>query len=353
MVVESGGQYQVVIGNHVSEVYQDLLTTAGLADDSNNNADEDKGSLFARFIDIVSGIFTPFVGIMAASGILKGLLSLALACGLTTETTGTTLRSLRPVMPSSTSADFAGLQCGQKICGNAFTTMIIGAALVHPMTVIPIIFAAWFSCLIERAVHNRLPGAVRNFTTPLICLAIVVPVTFMLIGPVATWVSELLAAGYLHAYSFSPTFAGAFMGAFWQVCVIFGLHWGLVPIMLNNLAVHGADTLLPLLMPAVLGQAGATLGVLLRTRDVKLKGIAASAFSASLLVSLSLRSTASRCRTAVRLSLVVLAVHWGLRCSVSITPPVTPSVCRQCLPSARWSPKRALMPAWLPRLPGR
>lgn len=89
MVVESGGQYQVVIGNHVSEVYQDLLTTAGLADDSSNNADEDKGSLFARFIDIVSGIFTPFVGIMAASGILKGLLSLALACGLTTETTGT------------------------------------------------------------------------------------------------------------------------------------------------------------------------------------------------------------------------------------------------------------------------
>lgn len=313
MVVESGGQYQVVIGNHVSEVYQDLLTTAGLGDESNNsNAGDDKASLFARFIDIVSGIFTPFVGIMAASGILKGLLSLALACGLTTETTGTYI-----TLSAAGDAVFyflpilLGFSAGKKFGGNAFTTMIIGAALVHPMmmaaftaaqagspplhffgipmilinyssSVIPIIFAAWFSCLIERVVHNRLPGAVRNFTTPLICLAVVVPVTFMLIGPVATWVSKLLAAGYLHAYSFSPTFAGAFMGAFWQVCVIFGLHWGLVPIMLNNLAVQGADTLLPLLMPAVLGQAGATLGVLLRTRDVKLKGIAASAFSASL-----------------------------------------------------------------------
>lgn len=313
MVVESGGQYQVVIGNHVSEVYQALLSVAGLSEDSHGDeADKDKGSLFARFIDIVSGIFTPFVGIMAASGILKGLLSLALACGLTTEATGTYL-----TLSAAGDAVFyflpilLGYSAGKKFGGNAFTTMIIGAALVHPMmmaaftasqagspplhffgipmilinyssSVIPIIFAAWFSCLIERAVHHRLPGAVRNFTTPLICLAVVVPVTFMLIGPVATWISQLLAAGYLHAYSFSPTFAGAFMGAFWQVCVIFGLHWGLVPIMLNNLAVHGADTLLPLLMPAVLGQAGATLGVLLRTRDVKLKGIAASAFSASL-----------------------------------------------------------------------
>ncbi|MBD8161697.1 PTS beta-glucoside transporter subunit IIABC [Erwinia persicina] len=313
MVVESGGQYQVVIGNHVSEVYQALLSTAGLSEGDDDQQDtQDKGSLFARFIDIVSAIFTPFVGVMAASGILKGLLALALACGLTSETTGTYI-----TLSAAGDAVFyflpvlLGYTAGKKFGGNAFTTMIIGAALVHPMmmaaftasqagspplhffgipmilinyssSVIPIIFAAWFSCLIERVVHSRLPGSVRNFTTPLICLAIVVTVTFMLIGPVATWVSQMLAAGYLHAYSFSPTFAGAFMGAFWQVCVIFGLHWGLVPIMLNNLAIHGADTLLPLLMPAVLGQAGATLGVLLRTRDVKLKGIAASAFSASL-----------------------------------------------------------------------
>lgn len=313
MVVESGGQYQVVIGNHVGEVYQALTAAAGLGEQSrNDDASAEKISLFARFIDIVSAIFTPFVGVMAACGILKGLLSLALAFGLTNEATG----SYKTLFAASDAVFYflpilLGYTAGKKFGGNAFTTMIIGAALVHPQmlaaytaaqsgaaplhffgipmilinyssSVIPIIFAAWFSCLIERLVHDRLPGAVRNFTTPLLCLAIVVPVTFMLIGPAATWLSEMLAAGYLHAYSFSPTFAGAFMGAFWQVCVIFGLHWGLVPIMLNNLAVHGADTLLPLLMPAILGQAGATLGVLLRTRDARMKGIAASAFSASL-----------------------------------------------------------------------
>ncbi|MFG1172473.1 PTS beta-glucoside transporter subunit IIABC [Erwiniaceae bacterium CAU 1747] len=311
MVLESGGQYQVVIGNHVADVYQALLSVAGLSDET-SQSDEVKDSLFARLTDVISAIFTPFIGIMAASGILKGLLALALALNLTSEDAG-----LYKMLFVASDALFyflpvvLGYCAGKKFGGNPFTTLIIGAALVHPLmltalndeqsgaaplhvlgvpvilinyssSVIPIIFAAWFSCLVERTVHTRLPGAIRNFTTPLLCLVITLPLTFMVIGPAATWLSHLLADGYLAIYQFSPTFAGAFIGAFWQVCVIFGLHWSLVPIMINNLSVFGSDTLLPLLMPAVMGQAGATLGVMLRSRDAKTRGIAASAFSASL-----------------------------------------------------------------------
>jgi beta-glucoside PTS system EIICBA component len=311
MVVESGGQYQVVIGNHVGDVYQQVAGRHGLESDGAERADEPKQTLFARFIDLVSGIFTPFIGVMIASGIIKGLLALALVLGVMQQESG----SYKLLFVTSDGLFYflpilLGYSASKKFGANPFVGMAIAAALVHPLmltafeqqqqgqhfsflgipleilnysaSVIPIIFSSWVASLIERAVHPRSPGAVRNFTTPLICMLITVPLTFLAIGPAATWLSRMLAEGYLWIYSLSPTVAGAVMGAIWQICVIFGLHWGLVPIMLNNLANFGHDTLLPLLMPAVLGQAGATLGVMLRTREAKVKAMAGSAFSASI-----------------------------------------------------------------------
>ncbi|WP_455864127.1 PTS beta-glucoside transporter subunit IIABC [Pantoea agglomerans] len=307
MVVESGGQYQVVIGNNVGEVYRLLGTENGPSD----GADASKENLFARFIDLVSGIFTPFIGVMIASGIIKGLLALMLVLGVMHQESG----SYKVLFVASDGLFFflpilLGFSAGKKFGGNPFISMAIAAALVHPQimavvesqklgqslnffgipleilnysySVIPIIFAAWVASLIERVVHPRSPSAVRNFTTPLICLLLAVPLTFLIIGPAATWLSRWLAEGYVWIYSLSPTVAGAFMGAIWQICVIFGLHWGLVPVMLNNLATFGQDTLVPLLLPAVMGQAGATLGVMLKSRDLKLKAIAGSAFTASI-----------------------------------------------------------------------
>ncbi|NIF21254.1 PTS beta-glucoside transporter subunit IIABC [Candidatus Pantoea multigeneris] len=308
MVVQSGGQYQVVIGNHVSEVYAQLVARHNVGQEGEPAVAVKKEPLFARFIDMVSAIFTPFIGVMIATGIIKGLLALALVLGVMRPETGTYqllfvasdgLFYFLPIL--------LGYSAAKKFGGNPFVSMAIAAALVHPMmiaaadqkaslrflgipleilnyssSVIPIVFAAWVASRIESWVHPRTPGAVRNFTTPLICLMITVPLTFLAIGPAATWLSQMLAQGYLLVYSLSPAIAGAVMGAIWQVCVMFGLHWGLVPIMLNNLATLGQDTLLPLLMPAVMGQAGATLGVMLRTRDIKTKAMAGSALSASL-----------------------------------------------------------------------
>lgn len=307
MVVESGGQYQVVIGNHVAEVYRELGTDGISA----NSEEQGKENLFARFIDLVSGIFTPFIGVMVATGIIKGLLALALVLGVMQADSG----SYKVLFVASDGLFYflpilLGFSAGKKFGGNPFISMAIAAALVHPQimavfesqklgqslnffgipleilnysySVIPIIFAAWVASLIERVVHPRSPSAVRNFTTPLICLLLAVPLTFLIIGPAATWLSRGLAEGYVWVYSLSPTVAGAVMGAIWQICVIFGLHWGLVPLMLNNLAAFGQDTLIPLVLPAVMGQAGATLGVMFKSRDAKLKAISGSAFTASI-----------------------------------------------------------------------
>lgn len=314
MVVESGGQLQVVIGNHVHEVYNAVCAEAGIREDAvTQRVQDEKVSLLNGLIDIVSAIFTPFLGVMAASGILKGLMALAVICGWLGTESGT----YRLWFAASDALFYffplvLGYTAGKKFSGNPFITMAIGGALTHPVvlqafeagsqagaatehflgipvtyinysaSVIPVIFAAWVSCWLERRFNKVLPSAVRNFFTPLFCLAITVPLTFLLIGPAATWLSQMLAHGYQAIYAFAPWLAGGFMGAVWQICVIFGLHWGLVPLMINNLSVLGYDTMLPLLLAAVMGQVGATLGVLLRTRDKKLRMLAGSAFTAGI-----------------------------------------------------------------------
>lgn len=311
MVVESGGQFQVVIGNDVHDVWLAVCDAAGLKEDTVVAASDDKSSLFSRLIDIISGIFTPFIGILAASGILKGVLALAVVCNWLSPESGT-----YKIWFAASDALFfffplvLGYTAGKKFGGNPFITMAIGGALTHPLmiaafdaaqmsgaasetflgipvtflnysgSVIPIILASWVSCWLEKQGNRFLHSAVKNFFSPVLCIAVTVPLTFLIIGPVATWLSQGLANGYQAIYTLSPWLAGGAMGAMWQVCVILGLHWGLVPLMINNMAVFGQDSMLPILLPAVLGQVGATLGIFLRSRDKQQKTLAGSAVAA-------------------------------------------------------------------------
>lgn len=309
MVVESGGQFQVVIGNHVADVFNAVNEVAGLGGTKQPEPNsESKDSLFNRFIYVISGIFTPLIGLLAATGILKGILSVALTFHWMDAQSGTYL-----ILFSASDSLFwffpivLGYTAGKKFGGNPFVTMIIGGALVHPLilkafessqvpdapvlhflgipvtfinytsSVIPIIFSAWLCCMLERKLNTWLPSAVKNFFTPLLCLVIITPVTFLVVGPLSTWISELIAAGYLFLYNAVPWLAGMVMGGLWQVFVMFGLHWGLVPLSINNFAVLGYDTMMPLLIPAIMSQVGAALGIFLCERDAQKKVVAGSA----------------------------------------------------------------------------
>ncbi|PJC86634.1 PTS beta-glucoside transporter subunit IIABC [Vibrio sp. HA2012] len=311
--VESGGQFQVVIGNHVSQVFAALQGAMGGVVASEPAEKKEKSGILSTFIDIISGIFTPLLGIMAASGILKGILALSVAAQWITPDSGT-----YQILFAASDAIFfffpiaLGYTAGVKFKGNPFVTMAIGGALVHPTmiaafdashaadyealtflgmpiifmnyasSVMPIIFASWVSCKLEPMFNKVLPDAVKNFFTPLLCIMVTVPLTFLAIGPAATTASQFLAHCYSLIYSASPVVAGLIMGACWQIFVIFGLHWGFVPILLNNMAIAGSDSMTPLLIPAVLAQAGAALGVFLATKDYKLKAIAGSACTAGI-----------------------------------------------------------------------
>ncbi|MDU5949722.1 MAG: PTS transporter subunit EIIB, partial [Paenibacillus macerans] len=134
--LESGGQFQVVIGNDVPKVYAELTKLPGISAEAGPVEEEKKGNLFSRFVDIISGVFMPVVGVLAAVGILKGLLSLFVTFHWLTADMGTykilyaTADALFYFFPI-----FLGFSAGKKFGGNPYLSALIGGALVYPTMV--------------------------------------------------------------------------------------------------------------------------------------------------------------------------------------------------------------------------
>ncbi|MES5431771.1 beta-glucoside-specific PTS transporter subunit IIABC [Enterococcus gallinarum] len=305
-VVQSGGQYQVVIGSHVSDVYRELTGVANFDGESEKSAK--KGNPLNQLIDIISSIFTPFLGAMAGAGVLKGFLTLAVTMNWLAADSGVYtvwyaiadgLFTYLPVMLAFTAA--------KKFKTNEFLAVSLAMALVHPSitelagqtlsfvgipviigasaytsSVIPIILAVFLQSYVERFFKKVIPSFLQIICVPLAVFLIMAPVTFIVVGPLGTIVGNLLGSGYDAIYNLSPILAGAIMGGLWQVFVMFGMHWGFVPIAMVNLTQFGFDTMVPMLLPAVLAQGGAALAVFFITKNVKLKGLALSSTITSL-----------------------------------------------------------------------
>lgn len=320
-VVQSGGQYQVVIGNEVGDVYDEIVKSQGIAgasSEAESAEPEQKMNVIDRFIDIVSGIFTPVLGMLAASGMIKGFNAMFVALDFI-DANGGTYQILQTIgdgffyfLPI-----FLGLTAARKFKMNEFSGMAVGAALVYPSlsailkgeplyhlftgtmfastvqmeflgvpvilmnyasSVIPIIATIYFGAKVERLLLKTIPTIVKGFMVPFLTLLIVVPLTFVIIGPVSTWAGQLVGSAANGIFQLSPVLAGLFIGAFWQVFVIFGMHWGLVPIMLNNVSVQGFDPVVVTYFGASFAQTGVVLAILLKTKNKKLKSLCAPAF---------------------------------------------------------------------------
>ncbi|WP_340032866.1 beta-glucoside-specific PTS transporter subunit IIABC [Paenibacillus sp. FSL K6-1122] len=302
-VKENGGQFQVVVGNKVPEVYSAIGQISNILDDSTDKEKPRKAAKgLGGIIDIISSIFAPLLGVMAGAGILKGLLLIASNIGWleTTETTYTILYAAAdslfyflPLLLAVTTA--------RKFQGNMFVAMTIAGALIYPSivalksegtptdffgipvilmnyssTVIPIILAVIVMSKLEKFFNKTLHDSVKNFVTPLFLLVIMVPLTLLVFGPFGVYVGNGIAAGLVAAFGFSPLLAGAVMGASWQLLVIFGIHWGLIPVFINNVAVYGQDGVKPAATASIFAQTGATFGVMLKTKNKKLKTLAGS-----------------------------------------------------------------------------
>ena len=316
-VMKSGGQYQVVIGNHVPEVYADVLPLIGMEEGGAETVEEKSGSLFNRAIDVISGIFQPILGIMAACGMVKGLNALFVAVGLYTaagggylilNAIGDGLFHFLPLFLGYTAAKkfglkpMIGLVIGAIMCyptvqgsalsagGGALYTLFAGTmfqsdvytsffgipliAMDYTGTVVPVIFVVYFASVCERFFNKFIPDLVKFFFVPMLTLLIAIPVGFLLIGPLATFGSAVIAGFVMTIRNFSPMLAGAIVGLTWQILVIFGLHWGFIPVYINNIMTNGYDNVMMPFFACTFATSAVVLAIFFKTKDKKLKEMA-------------------------------------------------------------------------------
>lgn len=332
-VMQAGGQYQVVIGNQVNDVYDAVLevghlTAAGAVDEDGNAVEEDnagggKKSPVSMLIDVISGTLQPTLGVLAATGIIKGLLALFDFIGLIPSTSGTYqvwyavadgFFYFLPIILGYTAAkkfkinEFIGMAIGIALCypamvnstagevlgtvfgGTAFEMSyyqtFMGIPVIMPASgytssVVPIILAVAIAAPIEHWLKKVIPDVIKLFVVPFVTLVIMVPLTYLVIGPVASVLCSILSLVFNAIYSIPVVggiIGGILIGAFWQVLVIFGLHWGLVPLAMINYGLMGYDTFLSPYFCVSFAQTFVVLAIILKTKNEKTKKVAIPAF---------------------------------------------------------------------------
>ena len=316
-VMKSGGQYQVVIGNHVPDVFAEVMPLLGLAEEAGQEEDPEKGSLFNRAIDTISGIFQPILGIMAACGMVKGLNALFVALGLYSDACGgylilnaigDGLFNFLPLFLGYTAAKkfrlkpMLGLVIGSIMCyptiqnsalsagGNALYTLFGGTMFASKVytdffgipligmdytgTVIPVIFVVYFASKCEKFFNKFIPDLVKFFFVPMLTLLVAIPAGLLVIGPLATFGSTIIAEAVMTVRNFSPMLAGAIVGLTWQILVIFGLHWGFIPVYINNIMTNGFDNVMMPFFACTFATSAVVLGVFFKTKNKQIKEMA-------------------------------------------------------------------------------
>ena len=317
-VVKSGGQYQVVIGNEVTDVFDAVSKVGHLkTNEAVDEQDEEAPKGFvAKFIDLMSKIFAPILGPLAAAGMLKGIAAILSVAGMSHSGTYLLIQAagdgLFQFLPF-----FLAYSASKKFKMDKFTAMALAAAMLYPSlvnpvsgpalytifsgtifatkiyytflgipvivmsyysTVVPILFAVWFASKIEKWLRNVVPTTVKLFVVPFGTLLISVPVSILLIGPIFSWAATGVGNLLILIYNFAPWLAAGLIGGLWQILVIFGLHWGLVPIAINNVATKGFDPIIASSFTASFAQIGALLAVMIKTKEKKVKELSIPAF---------------------------------------------------------------------------
>lgn len=305
-VVENGGQFQVVIGQHVGEVYEHFSNLVQLQTSDDDQPNEHKGTILNRVIATMSAVFAPFVYILAAAGILQGALILINLIFPSFSKTGTyevfsfiswAPFTFLPIFIAITAAKhfktnmYIAVACTAALVSPSWTEIagrvasgegvtFLGIALsetVYTSSVLPPLFLVWILSYVEKFLNKRIHEVVKPLFVPFLCMVVMVPLTILLIGPLSTAGANGIANGYNVLAENVPALAGAIIGGFWQVLVIFGVHWGITPMVLANFEQYGRDSFQAYQTIAVIAQVGAVMGVILKARNRETRKVGVSA----------------------------------------------------------------------------
>lgn len=305
-VVENNGQFQVVIGNAVGSVFQEFEKLIDQNEDSNNDSQEQKGSILNRVIATMSAVFAPFIYVLAAAGILQGLLIIINLIMPSFKETGTfEVFNFISWAPFTFLPIFIALTASKHFNVNTYIAVACCAALVSPdlagiierigkgesfhflglplsetsyvSSVLPPLLLVWALSYVEKYLNKYIPEVVRQLFVPFFSIVIMVPLTLMVIGPLASGAAHGIANGFNTLVEVAPWLAGILIGAFWQVFVIFGVHWGVTPMVLANFEEYKSDAFQAFQTIAVIAQFGAVLGVFFKSKNAEIKKVSLSA----------------------------------------------------------------------------
>lgn len=288
--INSGGQYQVVIGTHVTEVYEEVINKLGLKESESTEGAEKKGIL-KGILDIVSNVFTPILSILCASGLIKGLNVLAQFLGLYAKDSsyyvlfnsiGDTLFYFFPVFLGYTSAKkfkmkpMLGMAIGAVLCypalnGSEMTFFGHVMKVTYTSTVLPIIFICALAAPLEKFFTKKLPTSIKSFMAPMLTLLIVVPIGYTLIGPVVNETAVFISNGLNSLYAFNALLAGFIIATIWMILVMFGVHGPFMMILIMNIVNGTPDSIYAVISAHSFAVMGAIFAIWIKTKDMKLK----------------------------------------------------------------------------------
>lgn len=295
------GQFQIILGPHVDNVFEILDKELHFHDTSDTSNDRKKGKILDAIIDTISQIFTPVVPAVVGAGVMKGIMALLLYFKVLTDTSGT-----YAVLNMISDAAFyflpflLAVSASRKFKLNEFLGLSLAGILLYPTlinatepikflgvlnipivtystSVIPIILGIWLMSCVYRLIDKFIPKALRLVLTPLLSMMITTPVLLIVLGPLGSYAGNYVAIASTYLFTKWPLAAGLIVGGIYPLIIMTGMHYAYFPVLFQNISKYGYDNgFFPIGLFSNLAQAGAAFAVALKTKNKSFKSVAIS-----------------------------------------------------------------------------